>query len=564
MAVGPNGEILSGEPGAIGEFDSSGRVHPRPIPTSSPIVALAAGREGRVWVLSADQGVFQVGSGMPREHFPIEGSPEGMAIDRGGTLWVTTDAINADGVAVPEVVKLTPGGETHVFRLHDKVERLGQIVVGADGNLWFAEQRAVAAQSARVARLDPTTSQITSWSVGSPRERVLGVAASSSAVWFTVGKNEVGRIGYSGRIKMFSRGIPAGAFPDAITAGPDGAMWFTELGADAIGEIAANGRVTQFPWAPLAVFPSPVPGGTCGGPCVPGGADAIVRGPGQTLWFSRPGTDEFGRLSVSPRCSVPNLLGLKVSAARRLLGAAGCRLGRTSTNDAAFVVVRQSAAAGRLLPRGATIDVQASSAGSARRACVPSRGQRVVLENDRASLLAALEQSEERGGETPFEYFVCVDGGTGAHLVQQIKESSAGGEYSGEHPSLFTLVGDYLAWQQTSTSYDQPAASISVLDVRTGQLLQSGPLADLPNAVGSEVRATTIALDQLGDAGWLLAWVGSGATPDKAEQLQVQTPAGARTLESGPSGSFGSLRISPAGTLDWSRAGVQHSYVFER
>lgn len=565
MAVGPNGEILSGEPGAIGEFDSLGRVHPRPIPTRSPIVALAAGRDGRVWVLSAEQGVFQVGSGAPPEHFPIMGFAEGMAIDSSGVLWVTTDAMSVDSAAVPEVVKLTPGGGMHIFRLHDKVETLGQIVAGADGNVWFAEQRAVTAQPARVARLDPMTGQVTSWSVGAPRERVLGLAASRDAVWFTAGENEVGRIGYSGRIKTFSRGIPSGAFPDAITAGPDGAMWFTELGADAIGKIAANGRVTQFAWARLAVFPSLAAGRTCGGPCVPGGADAIVRGPGQTLWFSRPGTDEFGRLSVSPRCSVPNLLGRKVSTAARALGAAGCRLGRASTNNAASVVVRQSVAAGRLLPRGATIDVRASSPRSARRACVPGRGQRVVLENDHVSLLAALEQGETKGEEeTPFEYFVCVNGGSGPHLVQQIKESPSGGEYSGDHPSLFTLAGDYLAWQQKSASYDQPAASISVLDARTGQLQQSGGLADLPDAEGSEVRATTIALDALGDAGWLLTWSGAGATPDKAEQIQVQTPSGARTLEGGPPGSFEGVRIAPAGTLDWSRDGVEHSYVFER
>ena len=58
--------------------------------------------------------------------------------------------------------------------------------------------------------------------------------------------------------------------PSAITKGPDGNMWFTELTGGKIGRITTNGLVSEFP-IPVN-GPNPAPSG-------------IVTGPDGNLWF---------------------------------------------------------------------------------------------------------------------------------------------------------------------------------------------------------------------------------------------------------------------------------------
>jgi streptogramin lyase len=560
MTVASDGDVLAGE----GYFNSLGRMSLRPIPGSGQIVTLVSTPAGSVWALRPGEVVRSGPSGLS-ERFAVEGLVGGMTFGPNGSLWVTTDGLGFGGSNGPEVVELTRGGGVHVFPVPDRVERLGKIVAGADGNLWFAEQGGPAVGEGaqpptRIARLTPA-GQVTSWPIGSPGEQLLGLAAASSGVWFTLGSNRVDRISYGGHVTIFSHGIPDGAFPDGITKGPDGAMWFAELGADAIGRITNGGHVTQFPWAPLTVYGSESGAYPCG-PCLPGGADSIVSGPDRTLWFSRPGKDEFGRLSVSPHCSVPRLLGREVSSVESVLSAAGCRLGYARAQSPASVVVRQSAPAGRLLASGASVGIEGVPASSAKRACVPRPGQRVVVADRRASLLAALEPTQTADEGTPFFYLLCVAGRSGPHRVKQISETLGGGQYSGATPGLFTLSGDYLAWQQTSSSYGQPFAEISILDARSGKEERTGDLSTSCCFNGTGAEATAIALDSAGDIGWLLEQFGSRANPSQAEQVQAQTPTGVRALESGPKGSFASLKIAPTGTLIWTRDGIRHSYVF--
>jgi virginiamycin B lyase len=73
--------------------------------------------------------------------------------------------------------------------------------------------------------------------------------------------------------------IPSGG-PAGITAGPDGALWFTESGAGKIGRITTGGAVTEFP---IPIYgPSP---------------QVITAGSDGALWF----TDEMngiGRITT--------------------------------------------------------------------------------------------------------------------------------------------------------------------------------------------------------------------------------------------------------------------------
>ena len=45
----------------------------------------------------------------------------------------------------------------------------------------------------------------------------------------------------------FSFGVSAKAIPNLIAAGPDGNLWFTELGLSRIGRITPSGAVSEYP-----------------------------------------------------------------------------------------------------------------------------------------------------------------------------------------------------------------------------------------------------------------------------------------------------------------------------
>src|SRR4029079_8778202 len=64
-----------------------------------------------------------------------------------------------------------------------------------------------------------------------------------------------------GRVEHFELGT-VGAVPIYLSAGPDGAMWCTELVGNAIARISNEGRVDEFPIPtgssrPIAIVPSP-------------------------------------------------------------------------------------------------------------------------------------------------------------------------------------------------------------------------------------------------------------------------------------------------------------------
>ena len=70
-------------------------------------------------------------------------------------------------------------------------------------------------------------------------------AGPDGALWFTnTGNNSIGRITTAGVVTNYTgTGIDD---PQAITAGPDGALWFTNFGNNSIGRITTTGVVTNY------------------------------------------------------------------------------------------------------------------------------------------------------------------------------------------------------------------------------------------------------------------------------------------------------------------------------
>jgi hypothetical protein len=78
--------------------------------------------------------------------------------------------------------------------------------------------------------------------------------------------------------------LPAGSKPFEITAGPDGALWFTEFGASKIGRITTAGVVTN-------EYATPTPSA---------GPIGITTGLDGNLWFTESSVGKIGRLVPDP------------------------------------------------------------------------------------------------------------------------------------------------------------------------------------------------------------------------------------------------------------------------
>jgi hypothetical protein len=68
--------------------------------------------------------------------------------------------------------------------------------------------------------------------------------------------------------------------PDAITAGPDGALWFTDAGNNSIGRITTGGVVTNYTGTGIS------------------NPDGITDGPDGALWFTNAGNNSIGRITA--------------------------------------------------------------------------------------------------------------------------------------------------------------------------------------------------------------------------------------------------------------------------
>jgi virginiamycin B lyase len=87
-------------------------------------------------------------------------------------------------------------------------------------------------------------------------------AGSDGAMWFTEcqsSANKIGRIPTTATVaqpNITEFGAPSNSAPSGITSGPDGALWFTEIAVDKIGRIPTsatpgNTQITEFPTNPL-------------------------------------------------------------------------------------------------------------------------------------------------------------------------------------------------------------------------------------------------------------------------------------------------------------------------
>src|SRR5262249_15166178 len=140
--------------------------------------------------------------------------------------------------------------------------------------VWFTDP-----PTNRIGRLDPTTGHFTMFSVPTADSWPLGITAGpDGAIWFTERQaDKVARMSTDGSLTEWD--LTPGAFPNRIVAGPDGAIWFTELHAGQIGRIDTAGTLTETP--------------------IDGGPVGITVGPDHNLYVALWSSQQLGRLDLS-------------------------------------------------------------------------------------------------------------------------------------------------------------------------------------------------------------------------------------------------------------------------
>ena len=110
-----------------------------------------------------------------------------------------------------------------------------------------------------------------------------GVAAGpDGAMWITeLQGNAIGRIAMDGRVAQFPIPTP-GANPFDVAAGPDGAMWFTEWNGNKIGRITMDGAITEYPVLTANAIPHD-----------------IALGPDGAMWFTESAGNRVGRITMN-------------------------------------------------------------------------------------------------------------------------------------------------------------------------------------------------------------------------------------------------------------------------
>jgi streptogramin lyase len=169
------------------------------------------------------------------------------------------------------------------------------IVAGSDGALWF-----IGGGANDIGRIT-TAGVVTEFSIPVPAGVIVytNIAAGpDGALWCGLAKDTgnrrapfasrgIGRMTTTGEFSEFllPQGDPISGIPNGITAGPDGALWFTEEIANKIGRMTTTGEFSEFSLPP--------------GDPMRGLYYGMTAGPDGAVWFSETHRNKIARITAA-------------------------------------------------------------------------------------------------------------------------------------------------------------------------------------------------------------------------------------------------------------------------
>jgi virginiamycin B lyase len=159
----------------------------------------------------------------------------------------TTALPSAPSPATSSSVSVRPA-RIHLYKVSPPDAGLMLPAVDRQGNIWFGEMA-----TSRLARLDPHSGTITTWTPPAGEEGIMGIAIDALGnVWFAEqNANYIGRfdpVRQTFKIFSFGSGKSQRVGLEDLEFDASGKLWFTEIGAARIGRLdPANGGIQTWP-----------------------------------------------------------------------------------------------------------------------------------------------------------------------------------------------------------------------------------------------------------------------------------------------------------------------------
>ena len=294
ITTGPDGTLWFTNYGqaSVGRMTTSGKTTIYPAGAFGP-TSITTGPDGALWftntatVICCGDTLVATGGSIGRittsgavTTYPTgEGDPGAITVGPDGALWFTN---GADSIG-----RITTSGAVTIYS-GSGISYPTAITAGPDGALWFTGDNSVG----RIT----TSGAVSIYSVSGAS----GIAAGpDGALWITsttgqcvpVNKKQTECNSIDAIDRMTTSGVLTSSYsetpgpltgPLAITAGPDGALWFTNYGLDpSIGRITSSGVISTYT-----------------DPSIKAPQD-ITTGPDGALWFVDPGASTLGRVATT-------------------------------------------------------------------------------------------------------------------------------------------------------------------------------------------------------------------------------------------------------------------------
>jgi streptogramin lyase len=251
LAAGPDGAVWFGgagpnAPPMVGRITAAGAIT-KYVVSAAP-AGIAAGADGAFWFTEPSAhkiGRITTGGGITEYAIPCCGEPRAITAGPDGALWFSEGN---------KIGRITTGGQVSEYPLPNNNAPASGITSGPDGALWFTESAYGGCDSGpgvdgKIGRIT-TSGLVMEYSVGACRVGLSITAGSDGALWFTESNYHysIGRITTSGSISEYA--LPDWEYTSSITTGPDGALWFLAFnlssGDSTLGRITTAGAITHY------------------------------------------------------------------------------------------------------------------------------------------------------------------------------------------------------------------------------------------------------------------------------------------------------------------------------